>query len=67
MHIKYSEKLVGFAIAWFDYYLADYACFDSVCNIVAEDPCVIEDLFALQMPVGEMWGVGRKIRQLWKK
>lgn len=43
-----------------------HACFDSVCNIVAEDPCVIEDLLQ-QMPVGEVWGVGRKIRQRLEK
>jgi DNA polymerase V len=41
-------------------------CFDSVCNLVAEDPCIIEDLLA-KMPVGEVWGVGRKIRQRLEK
>ncbi|ENX59070.1 MULTISPECIES: Y-family DNA polymerase [Acinetobacter] len=43
-----------------------HACFNSVCNIVAEDPCVIEDLLQ-HMPVGEVWGVGRKIRQRLEK
>ena len=36
-----------------------HACFDSVCNIVAEDPCVIEDLLQ-QMPVGEVWGLDER-------
>ncbi|RZF55882.1 Y-family DNA polymerase [Acinetobacter halotolerans] len=43
-----------------------HACFDSVCNIVDEDPCIIEDLL-LHTPVGEVWGVGRKIRQRLEK
>ncbi|OEY92771.1 DNA-directed DNA polymerase [Acinetobacter proteolyticus] len=43
-----------------------HACFKSVCNLVAEDPCVIEDLLQ-QMPAGEVWGVGRKIRQRLEK
>lgn len=43
-----------------------YACFDSVCNLVAEDPCIIEDLLE-KMPVGEVWGVGRKIRRRLEK
>lgn len=43
-----------------------HPCFNSVCNIVAEDPCVIEDLL-LRIPAGEVWGVGRKIRQRLEK
>ncbi|NIE96921.1 Y-family DNA polymerase [Acinetobacter sp. Tr-809] len=43
-----------------------HTCFNSVCNIIAEDPCVIEDLLQ-HMPVGEVWGVGRKIRQRLEK
>jgi DNA polymerase V len=43
-----------------------HPCFNSICNIVDEDPCVIEDLLS-QTPVGEVWGVGRKIRQRLEK
>lgn len=39
-----------------------HASFQGICNLIAEDPCVIEDLLE-NMPVGEVWGVGRKIRQ----
>ncbi len=41
-------------------------CFQSVCNMVDEDPCIIEDLLKY-LPVGEVWGVGRKIRQRLEK
>lgn len=40
----------------------NHRCFNSICNMVDEDPCVIEDLLT-HTAVGEVWGVGRKIRQ----
>lgn len=39
-----------------------HAAFDGVCNMVDEDPCVIEDLLA-HTDVGEVWGVGRKLQK----
>ncbi|ENX23212.1 hypothetical protein F892_02459 [Acinetobacter vivianii] len=44
----------------------NHASFNGVCNMVAEDPCVIESLLG-NMPAGEVWGVGRKIRQRLEK
>lgn len=43
-----------------------HASFNGVCNLVDEDPCIIEDLL-MHTSVGEVWGVGRKIRQRLEK
>ncbi|GAA5014908.1 Y-family DNA polymerase [Acinetobacter puyangensis] len=39
-----------------------YPSFKGICNIVDEDPCIIEDLLS-NTSVGEVWGVGRKIKK----
>jgi DNA polymerase V len=44
----------------------NHASFNGVCNMVDEDPCVIGSLLG-NMPAGEVWGVGRKIRQRLEK
>ncbi len=39
-----------------------YPSFKSVCNLVNEDLCIIEDLLS-HTSVGEVWGVGRKTKK----